>query len=209
MADLQDARPDPIADAWRLKRPEGKAYRAATGTDPIGLGGDLAASGRHFTQRAPLLTKPDGTTWQASDPRLPFRKIVRQAKLDPDVVTLYALRHSSITRQLVAGIPVRVVAYVHDTSTAMIEASYSSLIGDHSDALVRGSLLNLALPPQTTCSPCRCEADAVTRPATAAILRTSEWSGGDMATCSRPNIALPLRQRPPWVDHLGRRSDVP
>ena len=61
------------------------------------------------------------------------------------MVTLYALRHSSITRQLVAGIPVRVVAYVHDTSTAMIEASYSSLIGDHSDALVRGSLLNLSV----------------------------------------------------------------
>jgi hypothetical protein len=72
---------------------------------------------------------------------------VAQAKLDPDVVTLYAFRHSSITRQLMAGIPVRVVAYVHDTSTAMIEAPYSSLIGHHSDELVRGSLLNLGAVP--------------------------------------------------------------
>jgi hypothetical protein len=146
--DLQDARPDPrLQMPGALKGRRGKRIERR----PVPIPSDLAANLRRAAGTslgdAPLLTKSDGSTWQASDPRLPFRKIVAQAKLDPDVVTLYAFRHSSITRQLIAGIPVRVVAYVHDTSTAMIEASYSSLIGHHSDELVRGSLLNLGAVP--------------------------------------------------------------
>ena len=41
---------------------------------------------------------------------------VAAAGLDPHEVTIYALRHSSIVRQLLAGVPVRVVAVNHDTS---------------------------------------------------------------------------------------------
>jgi hypothetical protein len=58
-------------------------------------------------------------------------------------VTFYALRHSSIARQLLAAVPVRLVAVVHDTSTPMIEKSYSRYIGNHADALVRRSLLDI------------------------------------------------------------------
>jgi hypothetical protein len=58
-------------------------------------------------------------------------------------VTSYALRHSSITRSLLRGIPIRVVAHAHDTSVPMIEKSYSATIGDHSDALHRAALLDL------------------------------------------------------------------
>ena len=50
---------------------------------------------------------------------------------------MYALRHSSIVRQLLAGVPVRIVAAGHDTSVAMIERNYSRYITDHADALVR------------------------------------------------------------------------
>jgi len=58
-------------------------------------------------------------------------------------VTLYALRHSSIVNQLLAGVPVRVVAAGHDTSVAMLERTYSRHIGDHSDGLVRSSLIDV------------------------------------------------------------------
>jgi hypothetical protein len=55
---------------------------------------------------------------------------------------MYALRHSNIVRQLLAGVPVRVVAVNHDTSVAMLERTYSRHIGDHADALVRAALLD-------------------------------------------------------------------
>jgi hypothetical protein len=58
---------------------------------------------------------------------------------------MYALRHSNIVRQLLAGVPVRVVAVNHDTSVAMLERTYSRHIGDHADALVRGALLDTNL----------------------------------------------------------------
>jgi hypothetical protein len=57
---------------------------------------------------------------------------------------MYALRHSSIVRQILAGVPVRVVAAIHDTSVVMIERTYSRFIADHADALARGALLDAA-----------------------------------------------------------------
>lgn len=68
---------------------------------------------------------------------------VERAGLDPSKVTLYALRHSSIVRQLLAGVPTRVVAAHHDTSIVMLERTYSKFIGEHSDALTRRALLDL------------------------------------------------------------------
>jgi len=59
-------------------------------------------------------------------------------------VTIYALRHSSIVRQLLANVPVRIVAVNHDTSIAMIERTYSRFIADHSDVLARKALLDVS-----------------------------------------------------------------
>jgi integrase len=59
---------------------------------------------------------------------------------NPAKVTLYALRHTSIVRQLLAGIPIRIVAAIHDTSVREIENTYSAFITDHSDDLVRQAL---------------------------------------------------------------------
>ena len=56
---------------------------------------------------------------------------------------MYALRHSNIVRQILAGVPIRVVAVNHDTSIAMLERTYSRHIGDHADALARGALLDI------------------------------------------------------------------
>ena len=71
---------------------------------------------------------------------------MKAAGLDPGEVTIYALRHSSIVRQLLANVPVRIVAAGHDTSVVMIEATYSRHIGDHADALARRALLDLGEP---------------------------------------------------------------
>jgi len=63
-------------------------------------------------------------------------------------VTPYALRHSSIVRQLLKSVPTRVVAAHHDTSVSMIERNYSRyIIGDPSEALTRATLLNFEKSP--------------------------------------------------------------
>jgi hypothetical protein len=62
-------------------------------------------------------------------------------------VTAYALRHSAIVRQLLAGVPTRIVASHHDTSTAMLEKHYSRyIVGDPADAITRRALLDMAAP---------------------------------------------------------------
>ena len=90
----------------------------------------------------PLLVKPSGAPWNKSDHSRLFRRATKGAGQDPSEVTIYALRHSSIVRQLLAGVPVRVVAANHDTSVTMLERTYSRHIGDHSDALARAALLD-------------------------------------------------------------------
>jgi hypothetical protein len=75
-----------------------------------------------------------------------MRAIVAEVGLDPTVVTGYALRHSSIVRQLLANVPVRVVASTHDTSVTEIERHYSKYITEHSDQLSRRALLQLDAP---------------------------------------------------------------
>jgi hypothetical protein len=74
-----------------------------------------------------------------------FRPITKCLGLGPQY-TPYALRHSSIVRQLLKGVPTRVVAAHHDTSVAMIERNYSRyIVGDHSEAMTRAALPNFAL----------------------------------------------------------------
>src|SRR6516165_5192995 len=83
---------------------------------------------------APLLLRDYGERWghgRRRHHRNDFRAVVEAAGLDPDEVTLYALRHSSIVRQLLANVPIRIVATLHDTSVKMIERSYSRFIASH------------------------------------------------------------------------------
>jgi hypothetical protein len=73
--------------------------------------------------------------------------------LDPAKVTMYALRHSNIVRQILARVPLRVVAVNHDTSVGMLERTYSRYIGDHSDALARVALLDTTAMPDRNVVP--------------------------------------------------------
>jgi integrase len=85
------------------------------------------------------------------DPASAMQRSWRRALKDAGVsyVEPYALRHSSIVRMLRKGLPVRVVAALHDTSTAMIERHYSAHIVDMADELARQALVPLAPPPPT------------------------------------------------------------
>jgi integrase len=93
---------------------------------------------------APLLLQADGQPWgdrPSDDYREDIAEIVQGLGLGSET-TLYALRHSSIVRQLLRGVPIRIIAATHDTSVAAIEKHYSKYIADHSDDLSRAALLD-------------------------------------------------------------------
>ena len=98
-----------------------------------------AVAGRNAAE--PLLLNPDGERWRARAHRRPFIEAARAARL-PIGATMYALRHTAITRALPAGVPVRLVASSFDTSVAMIEKTYSKFIADHGDAVMRRALFD-------------------------------------------------------------------
>jgi integrase len=145
--DLQDGRGDPRLMMPSSRKGRGQKISRRPVPIPAGLAAKLRNSAEGRTEDAPLLTKPIGAPWKKSDHSRLFVRAVKAAGLDPDEVTIYALRHSCIVRQLLAGVPVRVVAVNHDTSVAMIERTYSRYIGDHADALARVALLDIAAAP--------------------------------------------------------------
>src|SRR5262245_45775262 len=148
VGDLQADRGDPrVMMPSSRKGHAGKRVerKAVPITPALALKLRQAAGGRDAS--APLLLRADGKPWSApsADHRLPFARAVACAALKPSV-TFYALRHSSIVRQILAGTPLRVVAVAHDTSTMMIERTYSRHISDHADAVLRKGLLDATQP---------------------------------------------------------------
>jgi len=117
---------------------------------PIGvqLASKLGSAAKARASEAALLLQSDGSSW-GSEPSRNYRnavsEIVKEIGLGPDT-TLYALRHSSIVRQLLAQVPIRIIAGTHDTSVAMIERFYSRFIADHSDEHTRRALLQPESP---------------------------------------------------------------
>jgi integrase len=99
------------------------------------------------------LAKGERLPWQlASVFSKPWAKVRAHAGLDKNIVP-YSLRHSSIVRGLRAGLPVRLVAALHDTSTPMIEKHYSAFIVDAMDELAAKAIVPLATPPVTHIRP--------------------------------------------------------
>jgi integrase len=144
VGDLQGERRNP-----RLMMPSSRKGRGEKRVShyPVAIPETLALklkqAGKGRASSDTLLCKSDGGAWSKSEHSRPFRRAVINAGLDPSKVSIYALRHSSITRQLLAGVPVRVVAVGHDTSVLMVEKNYSKHIADHTDSLVRPTLLDL------------------------------------------------------------------
>jgi integrase len=90
--------------------------------------------------RAPWLTAAELTR--------PWALVIARAGL-PAATVPYALRHSNIVRGLRAGLPIRLVAALHDTSSAMIEAHYSAFIVDAMDELAARAIVPLTTEPAT------------------------------------------------------------
>jgi integrase len=143
VADLQADRPDPrlMMPSSRKGRGQKKVARVPVPI-PASVAEKLKRASKGKATDAPLLTKPSGERWKQSDHSRLFRRVVLRAALDPSEVTLYALRHSSIVRDLLANVPVRIVATKHDTSIPMIERNYSKYIADHADVLSRRAMLD-------------------------------------------------------------------
>ena len=74
-----------------------------------------------------------GRTWSRSNRSRLFTRTAGRAGAAG--ATIYALQHSSVVRQLLAGVPIRAVAANHDTSVAMLERKYSRYIAEHADAM--------------------------------------------------------------------------
>lgn len=112
-------------------------------TSTLALALQQASKGR--APDAPLLLQADGTWWgdrPSDNYGEDISEVVAAIGLDPDEVTLQALRHSSIVRALKLGVPIRIVAAGHDSSTAQIERHYSAHIVEHSDDISRRALLH-------------------------------------------------------------------
>ena len=174
VGDLQDDRSDPRLIMPSSKKGKGvkKVLRRPIPIPPA-LAKKLkqVAGDRH--EDAPLLLKPQRPQtneenpppppgpWCKSDHYRPFKKVVADVfkgedepepsepattETEDDPITLYALRHSSIVRQILAGVPVRIVAVMHDTSVQMIEKNYSKDLSDHTDAIARAAMLDISEP---------------------------------------------------------------
>jgi integrase len=80
-----------------------------------------------------------------------FRPVVQRLELEP-TLTPYCLRHSSIVRQLLKGVPIRLVAANHDTSTVVIERHYARfIVSRQTDAMTRATLIDVeAVPSEAT-----------------------------------------------------------
>lgn len=102
----------------------------------------------HYRQvkDSPLIAwqRSERRPWQTSaEMSRDWREAIAKARLPADT-NPYSLRHSSIVRGLRAGLPVRLVAAVHDTSVGMIEKHYSAYIVDASEDLLRRASMSLA-----------------------------------------------------------------
>jgi integrase len=77
---------------------------------------------------------------------LRFRVVLERLGLDLSL-SPYTLRHSSIIRQIRSNTPLRIIAYVHDTSVVEIERTYGRYLGNASDDARKGLLDDAVAPP--------------------------------------------------------------
>lgn len=155
---VRDVQPDKM----RLLVPTSRKGRGVKNASiPVPIGKDVLAALTEVTEgRAadePLLTrwnygqaegsirwtKMDRGPWGAAYELLPLWKLIQKAaSLDPSVVP-YSLRHSSIVRGIRAGLPLRLVAALHDTSVEMIERHYGRWIADGLDDMAAAAVVPL------------------------------------------------------------------
>ena len=146
--------------AGRLLIPASRKGKGKSGSVPVPVGKDVldailpAVTGRgkdefllmrwRHTQVPGSIRwkRADRGPWQTtSELTRPWDNIRGQAGM-PEVIP-YALRHSSIVRCIRQGLPIRLVAALHDTSVQMIEKHYARWITDGLEELVARSVVPL------------------------------------------------------------------
>ncbi len=101
-------------------------------------------AGDKAADRAPAWMQDSRVAWDhAAELSRPWRRALAVAGL-PAEVTPYRLRDASIIRGLRAGLPVRLVAQIHDTSAAMVEKHYASHISDALSEVARRAVVPIA-----------------------------------------------------------------
>jgi integrase len=148
VGDLQDGPADPRIMMPTSRKGNGKKTILRR---PVPISADYAKRLRETAQGkaadAPLFVKPSGAPWSKSDHYRLFARVLKAEGVAVDdgaIITITALRHTSIVRQLVANVPVHVVAALRDTSVAMIERTDSRHIADHTDAMARAAMFRVA-----------------------------------------------------------------
>jgi len=138
VADLHDGDSAP----WLSMPSSRKGRRRRITRYAMPIPASLAEALRHLAygreRHALLFAKSEGER-----SRHLFRRLAADLGLDSSV-SLYSLRHSSVVRQLLAGVPTRVVAAHHDTSVPVMEHTYSRHIASVGDSVVRQALLDFS-----------------------------------------------------------------
>jgi integrase len=143
VADLEADHPDgPCLQMPSSKKGKGrKRVEHVPVPIPAGLARRLKALAVGRANHEPLLVDDKGNAWTENGHQRPFAAAAAATKL-PQGATCYALRHTFITSCLLKGIPVRLVAASVDSSTTMIEATYSKYIARPGADLMRGALID-------------------------------------------------------------------
>lgn len=161
VADVQvEQRRVMVPESYKGRRDAASYVRVQVGTDTLAILAP-AIEGRPAT--APLLERWRHVqvktaerrnvtqVWERSD-RGPWTTASEMTRLWsqacrgaglPTTTIPYALRHSSIVRGLRVGLPIRLVAALHDTSVAMIERHYSRWITEGLDELAARAVVPL------------------------------------------------------------------
>jgi len=79
----------------------------------------------------PMLARAGGKAWNKDAWKKPIKAAVKAAEL-PEEITLYALRHSTITDLVHGGLDLLTVGQVSGTSQRMIEKHYGHLVSEQS-----------------------------------------------------------------------------
>ena len=118
VADLQNGRAPRLMMPSSLKGKGVKRIDRKPVPIPASLADKLRQAAGDRSGDALLLLKPDGAAWAATDLRAPFRRVVENAGLDPDVVTATRCGIRASPGSCLRGVPTRVVAASHDTQRA-------------------------------------------------------------------------------------------
>lgn len=107
------------------------------------MGSDVLLVRWRYRQVKPTeWVRVDRRAWTSSSEMIRWWAKVVEAVGLPGVIP-YALRHSSIVRAIRVGLPIRLVAAIHDTSVAMIEKHYSRWIVESLDELAAKAVVPL------------------------------------------------------------------